>query len=114
MTSKVPCDLEAEKGILGCCALGAYNDAVADGVTEDWFFDPVSKTAWRFIQEVAKEGEVNGERMLLAARRDPHWKSRVSELDRLIDCAPTRENYSYWLEPCRQRMRQRRYHSYAK
>ena len=114
MTSKAPCDLEAEKGILGCCAQGAYNDAVADGVTEDWFFDPVSKTAWRFIQEVAKEGEVNGERMLLAARRDPHWKSRVSELDRLIDCAPTRENYSYWLEPCRQSMRQRRYHSYAK
>ncbi|SVE10490.1 uncharacterized protein METZ01_LOCUS463344, partial [marine metagenome] len=36
------------------------------------------------------------------------------ELDRLIDCAPTEHNYSYWLEPCRQSMLQRRYHSFAK
>ena len=114
MTSKAPCDLEAEKGILGCCAMGAYNDAVADGVTEEWFCDPASKTTWRFIQEVAKDGEVNEERVLLAATRDPYWNTRASELDRLIDCAPTQHNYSYWLEPCRQSMRQRRYHSFAK
>ena len=106
--------MQAEKGILGCCAMGAYNNAVADGVTEEWFFDPASKTAWRFIQEVAKDGEVNEERVLLAASRDSYWKTRASDLDQLIDCAPTKHNYSYWLEPCQQKMLQRRYHSYAK
>ena len=105
--------MQAEKGILGCCAMGAYNNAVADGVTEEWFFDPASKTAWRFIQEVAKDGEVNEERVLLAASRDSYWKTRASDLDQLIDCAPTKHNYSYWLEPCQQKMLQRRYHSYA-
>lgn len=114
MTSKIPCDLEAEKGLLGCCAMGAYNDAMADGVTEEWFSDLATKTAWRLIQEVAKDGEVNEERVLLCASRDSYWKIRAIELNRLIDCAPTKYNYSYWLEPCRQSMRQRRYHSYAK
>ena len=114
MTSKVPRDLEAEKGILGCCVMGAYNDAVADGLTEEWFCDPAGKTAWRFIQEVAKDGEVNEERVLLASSRDPYWKTRKSCLIEYVETAINIENYSYWLEPCRQNMRQRRYHSYAK
>ena len=113
MTSKVPCDLQAEKGILGCCAMGAYNDAVADGVTEEWFCDPTSKTAWRFIQEVAKDGEVNEKRVLLASSRDPYWKTHKSCLIEFVETALNIENYSYWLEPCRQSMRQRRYHSFA-
>jgi len=113
VTSKPPCDLQAEKGLLGCCAMGAYNDALADGVTEEWFSDPATKTLWRFIEEVAKDGEVNEERVLLAASRDPDWRTRLTELDRLIDCAPTITNYSFWLEPCHQKMLQRRYHSYA-
>ena len=94
--------------------MGAYNDAVADGASEEWFSDPATKTVWRLIQEVAKDGEVNEERVLLCASRDSYWKIRAIELNRLIDCAPTKYNYSYWLEPCRQKMRQRRYHSYAK
>ena len=41
----VPFDANAEKGLLGSCILGDYSNAVADGVTDDWFNELVNKAA---------------------------------------------------------------------
>ena len=54
----VPFDANAEKGLLGCCILGDYNNAVADGVTDDWFNELPNKAAWHLIGRVAEKGDV--------------------------------------------------------
>ena len=32
----VPFDANAEKGLLGCCVLGAFDEVMAAGVDENW------------------------------------------------------------------------------
>ena len=106
-------DENAEKGLLGCCILGAFDEAVADGVNEEWFGSQYHKSAWRLIERVSMKGEVSEQTVIMAAACEKDWRDKKTTLVDFVDNAPTREMYHYWREPCRLKVRQRSYHRFA-
>lgn len=109
----VPFDANAEKGLLGCCILGDYNNAVADGVTDDWFNELPNKAAWHLIGRVAEKGDVTEQLVIAAANGDQAYLGNggsVVDLVSMVDAAPSAGNYGYWMKPCREKLRLRRYY----
>ena len=109
----VPFDANAEKGLLGSCILGDYSNAVADGVTDDWFNELVNKAAWHLIGRVADKGDVNEQSVITAANSDQSYKDNggsLVDLADMVDTAPVAGNYAYWMKPCREKVRLRRYY----
>ncbi|MEK9862794.1 MAG: hypothetical protein VW804_06515, partial [Verrucomicrobiota bacterium] len=56
LPAAVPCAADAEKGAIGACILGAYQEAVGAGVAERHFWGEAAKTAWRAMAELAENG----------------------------------------------------------
>ena len=106
-------DENAERGLLGCCILGAFDEAVADGVNEEWFGSDCHRSAWHLIEGVAMKGTVSEQRVIMAAACETDWRDKKTTLLEFVDNAPTRENYHYWREPCRLKVLQRSYHRFA-
>ena len=86
-------DENAEKGLLGCCILGAFDEAVADGVNEEWFGSQYHKSAWQLIERVSMKGEVSEQRVIMTAATDKDWRDKKITLVDFVDNAPTREMY---------------------
>jgi len=108
----VPFDANAEQGLLGCCILGAYDDAVAAGVDDGWFNELTNKAAWHLISRVADNGEVSEQLVMMGAASDEAFVSNggtVADIACMVDVAPTAANWGYWMKPCREKLRLRRY-----
>ena len=108
----VPFDAHAESGLLGCCVLGAYDDVVAAGVDDSWFNELLHKATWHLINRVADKGQVTEASVMIAAKGDQAFNDNggdVTDIVKMVDAAPTSANWSYWIKPCRERLRLRRY-----
>ncbi len=105
-------DANAERGLLGCCVLGAYDDIVTTGVDDSWFKEQIHKETWHLIGRVAEKGQVKKKTVLIAAKKDEafiDYGGDIVDITKMVDEAPTADNWSYWLDECREYMQLRCY-----
>ena len=90
----------AQVGLLGTLMLGAFDDAVSDGITEEWFDGLKNKSVWTLINRIYLNSEKPNMDFMSIALADSEWSGKVGELIPYIDSAPTKHNYPYWKEIC--------------
>ena len=90
----------AQVGLLGTLMLGAFDDAVSDGITEEWFDGLKNKSVWTLINRIYLNSEKPNMDFMSSALADSEWSGKVGELIHYIDSAPTKHNYPYWKEIC--------------
>lgn len=89
---EIPADEKAEKAFIGCCVLGAYENAVNAGASLDLFHYEVTRKAWKALESLSEASlEINEVNVAREVGEGPMW------LMDAIDRAPTHSNFSYWL-----------------
>ena len=92
MPAEIPFSDRAEKGLIGCCILGAYSDAVAAGISERHFYGLNALEAWRIMADLVEAGaEINEVNVTAKAPKLGMW------LYEAIEKAPTASNLGFWL-----------------
>jgi len=92
MPAEVPYAQRAEAGAIGCCVLGAYQDAVASGISERHFYSKEAKEAWRAMTAIAENGDdINEINVTAKIPKSGLW------LYEAIEKAPTAGNLGFWL-----------------
>ncbi len=109
--SLIPFDSIAEQGLLGCCILGAYGDAVAAGVDESWFNELNNKTIWLLMGQLSEKGDFGETEVVMATRSIEELSPE--DVTKAVDAAPTEDNLSYWIQPLREQKRRREYYNLA-
>ena len=92
MHAEIPYSDRAEKGLIGCCILGAYSDAVAAGISERHFHGLNALEAWRIMADLVEAGsDINEVNVSAKAPKLGLW------LYESIERAPTASNLGFWL-----------------
>lgn len=87
----IPHDPEAEQGALGCCMLGALEQAQETGLTVESFHDERCKRVWLACESLHKEGMEVNQVNVAQVSKEPMFC-----MD-LPDKAPTSGNLTFWL-----------------
>ena len=102
--------MDAEKGILGCALLGAADDCIAEGVTEEYFAHDDNRRIWIAIQSLKDEQlPCNLQTVLNRVNSANGYKIPPSHLTECEDVAPTSHNLGYWLPLARKNALRRIY-----
>jgi|DEB0MinimDraft_6_1074348.scaffolds.fasta_scaffold10368_4 replicative DNA helicase len=89
----IPYDKAAEEGVIGCVLLGAMEDALRGGVSEDSFYDIQLKRIWNACYDLYDDKlEIN-----LPNVEKRAGKGLLFYLTELPDKAPTKSNIAFWL-----------------
>lgn len=107
----IPFDVNAEKGALGCCVLGAYSEAVAAGVDDTWFNELKHKALWLLLGQLSDKGDFTETEVVMATQKLEELTP--ADILEASDAAPTAANFSYWLKPLREQKRRREYYNLA-
>jgi hypothetical protein len=107
----IPFDVNAEKGALGCCVLGAYSEAVAAGVDDTWFNELKYKALWLLLGQLSDKGDFTETEVVMATQKLEELTP--ADILEASDAAPTAANFSYWLKPLREQKRRREYYNLA-
>ncbi len=93
-------NLEAERGLLGCCLLGGIEECVSAGVDGTWFYDLRHHEVYRTIEELHERNEEVDTSKVIYELRSKKVLDKVGGATALTeweDQAPTAHNASYWL-----------------
>ena len=93
-------NLEAERGLLGCCLLGGIEECVSAGVDGTWFYDLRHHEVYRTIEELHERNEEVDTSKVIYELRSKKVLDKVGGPQALAgweDQAPSAHNASYWL-----------------
>ena len=93
-------NLEAERGLLGCCLLGGIRECISAGVDGTWFYDLRHHEVYRTIEELHERNEEIDISKVIYELRSKKVLDKVGGTTALTeweDQAPTAHNASYWL-----------------
>jgi len=89
---------EAEQGLIGCALLGAADDCIAEGVTEEYFAHEDYRRSWIAIANLKDEQQpCNLQTVLNRVNSGNGQKISPAVLTDCEDAAPTSHNVRYWL-----------------
>ena len=88
---EVPFSEETEQAFIGCCLLGAFEEARELGCSEEHFNLELARNAWTAMEGLDEEGSgINQLTVSKAYKGGPLW------LDDAVSKAPSASNLSYW------------------
>jgi len=93
-------NLEAERGLIGCCLLGGIDECVSAGVDGTWFYDLRHHEVYRTIEELHERSEEVDIQKVIYELRSKKVLDKVGGAKALTeweDQAPTAHNAAYWL-----------------
>jgi len=93
-------NLEAERGLIGCCLLGGIDECVSAGVDGTWFYDLRHHEVYRTIEELHERSEEVDTQKVIYELRSKKVLDKVGGAKALTeweDQAPTAHNAAYWL-----------------
>lgn len=103
----VPQDRDAERGLIGACLDGKFDDVRASGVGEAHFFDQKCLALWRLMHKMEAEGvTVNSETVIHRASKTPSLS--ISDVLETEEACPTSLNWPYFVEAADDQRKARR------
>ena len=92
MPAELPFDQRSEQGAIGCSILGAYEDAVSEGITARHFHDERARELWKVCADLVANGDDINE--INVSAKAPKLGLYAFEA---IESAPTAANLGFWL-----------------
>ena len=89
---------EAEKGVIGCAALGALDECLSEGINVDYFSHQHNRVIWNSMLKIAEQNKpIDTTTLSHQIQEDGNGIECISHLISCEESAPVSSNLGYWL-----------------